>query len=53
MNCTSLSDFTSPACGGGRIAKRSGWGQFYEAVQAAAPTPTFPRKRGREKKDPS
>ncbi len=38
--------FASPACGGGRRAQRVGRGNF----SAHAPSPTLPRKRGREKK---
>jgi hypothetical protein len=57
----SLSFLTSPACGGGRRATgaftrvsdalwRVGRGQFDIIVQSSAPSPTLPRKRGREKK---
>jgi hypothetical protein len=46
---TALSSFTSPACGGGRRAKRVGRGRFETITQAYSPSPTLPRKRGREK----
>jgi len=40
--------FTSPACGGGRRAKRGGWGKSIPSTSAfcgRTPTPTLPRKR--------
>jgi hypothetical protein len=42
--------FTSPACGGGRCAERVGREHFIFAVPTPAPSPTLPRKRGREKR---
>jgi hypothetical protein len=56
-----LSSFTSPACGGGRRASsaftrvfnalwRVGRGFIESVARALAPSPTLPRKRGREKR---
>ena len=42
--------FTSPACGGGRRAKRGGWGLLNARRRSRrhSPTPALTRKRERE-----
>ncbi len=44
MTCGAHFLFTSPACGGGRPPKAVGRG----LILLRAPSPTLPRKRGRE-----